>query len=257
MDSESLPAPPDDLAARQAAFFLDFDGTLARIVENPADARIDAGVLADLRILHGCANGALAIISGREIRDIDRRLGSFRPPVAGVHGLEWRLGDGVLRRAETQALALEAVRGAADALSARHDGLVIETKQGSLSLHYRKRPDLAAACLALAREVRATSAAIHVIEGKMVVEFKASARTKGDALADFMAKPPFAGRLPVFAGDDTTDEAAFERIEDWNGIAIKVGAGVTRARYRLADPDALHRWLARIAARASDMANPS
>ena len=100
MDSESLPAPPDDLAARQAAFFLDFDGTLARIVENPADARIDAGVLADLRILHGCANGALAIISGREIRDIDRRLGSFRPPVAGVHGLEWRLGDGVLRRAE-------------------------------------------------------------------------------------------------------------------------------------------------------------
>ena len=97
MDSESLPAPPDDLAARQAAFFLDFDGTLARIVENPADARIDAGVLADLRILHGCANGALAIISGREIRDIDRRLGSFRPPVAGVHGLEWRLGDGASR----------------------------------------------------------------------------------------------------------------------------------------------------------------
>lgn len=235
---------------RQSAFFLDFDGTLAEIVDDPADARIDARVLADLRTLHGCSDGALAIISGREIRDLDRRLGSFRPPAAGVHGLEWRFRDGVVHRTETQDPALERIRGAAEALSARHAGLLIETKHGSLSLHYRKRPDLAAPCLALARDIRAACPAVQVIEGKMVVEFKAGARTKGDALADFMAQPPFTGRQPVFAGDDTTDETAFERLEEWNGIAIKIGGGSTCARYGLANPDALHRFLARLAARA-------
>ena len=84
----------------------------------------------------------------------------------------------------------------------------------------------------------------------MVVEFKASARTKGDALAFFMARPPFAGRVPVFAGDDTTDEAGFAQVELWNGISVKIGSGDTQARYRLRNPAALHAWLTRLAARA-------
>ncbi|MFP1631837.1 trehalose-phosphatase [Zhengella sp. ZM62] len=242
-----LPAPPDDIDATRAAFFLDFDGTLAEIVDDPATARVDDGVLSVLATLQDLCGGALAIVSGREIADLDRRLSPLRMAAAGVHGLEWRMPDGLISRAKTDDGALADVHGEAGRIASRHAGMVLEVKSGSLSLHYRMCPDMAPVSLAFAHDIRQRFPSIHVVEGKMVVEFKASARTKGDALASFMARPPFAGRLPVFAGDDTTDEAGFSQIDAWNGISIKIGSGATRARYRLMHPAALHDWLAGLA----------
>ncbi|MAW87290.1 MAG: trehalose-phosphatase [Phyllobacteriaceae bacterium] len=250
MRATRLPAPPDDIEVTQAALFLDFDGTLADIVDDPGAACVEDGVVSTLRVLHRLCGGALAIVSGRDITDLDRRLSPLRTAAAGVHGLELRMPDGLVSRARTDDVALADVRRAAEGMATRHNGIFLEVKNGSLSLHYRLRPDLAPLCLAFAHDIRQRFPSIHVIEGKMVVEFKASARTKGDALAFFMARPPFAGRVPVFAGDDTTDEAGFAQVELWNGISVKIGSGDTQARYRLRNPAALHAWLTRLAARA-------
>lgn len=249
-----LPAPPDDIDVTRAAFFLDFDGTLAEIVDDPAAAHVDDSVLSVLSTLQDLCGGALAIVSGREIGDLDRRLFPLKTAAAGVHGLEWRMPDGMISRARTDDGALADVQGEAEHIASLHAGMVLEVKSGSLSLHYRMCPDMAAPCLAFAHDIRQRFPTIHVVEGKMVVEFKASARTKGDALAFFMARPPFAGRLPVFAGDDTTDEAGFSRIDVWSGVSVKIGNGPTRARYRLKDPAAFHAWLAGLAARGPNAA---
>ena len=242
-----LPGPPENLPVCETAFFFDFDGTLAQIVENPSEARIESAVLSSLQALHGLAGGALAIISGREVADLDARLSSFRPAAAGVHGLEWRLPDGSCHCTHLQ--VPDTLLGMTEVFAARHDGVLVEIKRGALSLHYRKRPDLAGQCLELACRIAARWPAVQVIDGKMVVEFKMGGRTKGDALAMFMSLPPFAGRRPVFVGDDTTDEAGFERLKEWDGISVKIGGGHTHALYRLPDTASFHRWLARIAER--------
>ncbi|MCR4264669.1 trehalose-phosphatase [Nitratireductor sp. ZSWI3] len=246
--------PPGMPDVSRTAFFFDFDGTLAEIVEDPAKACITRDVLADLEALLALSGGALAIVSGREVSDLDRRLAPLRPALAGVHGLEWRRPDGTTQRVRIAGKSLEAARDIVMAFAARHDGLLVETKWASLSLHYRQRPDLAAECEAMAGEIARRCKDISIVHGKMVIEFKAASRTKGDALAAFMAVEPFAGRRPLFAGDDATDEDGFASLDHQNGITIKIGPGDTCARYRLPDTTAFHRWLAQLVRAARDPA---
>ncbi|MGE0847115.1 MAG: trehalose-phosphatase [Flavobacteriaceae bacterium] len=227
----------------RVAFFLDFDGTVAKIVDDPRAVSVSGGMIRTLERLREATGGALAVISGREIADLDRFLAPLSLPAAGVHGAEHRGGDGSLRRTAVAGDALERAAGDLDALAALHEGLLVERKWASVALHYRARPDLAATTLAAAEGI-ARDAGGELVRGKMVAEIKLTARTKADAIRDFMDEAPFAGRLPVFAGDDRTDEDGFAALRDWRGVSIKIGDGETLANYRMADVDAFERWLA-------------
>jgi len=246
-----LPPAPASLAPADFAFFFDFDGTLAGIVDDPAAARIDPPVRDALRLLLEVSGGAVALVSGRSIGQLDKMMDPLRLPAAGVHGLERRGAEGRLMRAEIDEAALSRLHADVAAFAGRHQGLLAEFKPGSAALHYRKRPELQAQSEAFATEMAAADPAIRVVTGKMVVELKMGARTKADAIAEFMDEPPFRGRRPLFAGDDVTDEDGFAAVGARDGIAIKIGMSPTRATHRFGDMSAFHDWLLRMADAAS------
>jgi trehalose 6-phosphate phosphatase len=175
---------------------------------------------------------------------IDQLFAPLRLPAAGQHGVERRDARGRVQRppfsAEVLARAAEQMRAFAE----RHAGLVFEHKGYSMALHYRLAPRLAGAAHAVVREAaRAVGEGVEVQRGKMVAELKPAGHDKGRAIAAFMREKPFAGRVPVFLGDDLTDEHGFRVVERLGGHAIKVGAGPTAARWRLAHPAAAGAWL--------------
>jgi trehalose 6-phosphate phosphatase len=138
------------------------------------------------------------------------------------------------------ASAAEQIRGFAK----QHAGLVFEHKGYSMALHYRLAPQLAGAAHAVVREAaRAVGEGVEVQRGKMVAELKPAGHDKGRAIEAFMKERPFAGRVPVFLGDDLTDEHGFRVVERLRGHSIKVGPGTTAARYRLTNPAAARAWL--------------
>jgi trehalose 6-phosphate phosphatase len=239
-------APPADFDASKTAFFFDFDGTLADIVADPAAAAIDRTTLSDLDKLWRLSGGALAIVSGRGAAELDRFLHPLRLPLGAVHGLERRTADGRLHRAEVDPQALEALGARVREFAVRTGGLVLEFKSAAVALHYRQAPSLGEDVLRFARDVEAEMPAVHLLPGKMVAELKLGSRTKADAIAAFLQEAPFAGRRPVFAGDDLTDEDGFRAVDAAGGISVKVGPGPTRAAFRLEGPPALRDWLARV-----------
>ncbi len=224
------------------ALFLDFDGTLVDIAPRP-DAVVVPGGLAELLArLAESLDGALAVVSGRPIAELDAFLAPTRLTAAGLHGLEIRVGDRVERMAAPS--GLQAVRS--DLIAAPEAaGLRIEDKGLSIALHYRHTPERADAVRGLAEGLARPHPDLSVLHGKMVVEIKPRAASKASALARLMAEPPFAGRCPVFVGDDVTDEDGMRAALERGGTAVKIGAGDTCAPHRLPDPAALLAWLAR------------
>lgn len=194
--------------------------------------------------LHEAAGGALALISGRPIAGIDRLCAPLKLPAAGQHGAERRDAAGRSQRIQ---LPVEAMKKAADAIArfaAEHDGLLFENKGFSMALHYRLAPQLAQAAEAAVREAAAgLGGALEVQAGKMVIELKPAGYDKGRAIDEFMREAPFAGRVPLFIGDDRTDEHGFEVVNRLGGHSVKVGEGPTAARWRLEAPAAVRAWL--------------
>jgi trehalose 6-phosphate phosphatase len=235
------------LSPQGTALFLDFDGTLADFAEDPSAVVLPQEVLHSLTNLKQSTNGALAVISGRPIGDLDRMLAPLVVPLAGVHGLERRNAEARVLKAEVDQDAIEEIRAGLSVFADANPGTLVEVKPGAVALHYRKRPELADAALAVAEAVLAGHDGLRIMHGKMVIEIKDPSTTKANAIADFMAESPFEGRLPVFAGDDVTDEDAFHHIAVWDGITIKIGAGETAAGYRADDIDEFRAWLARLA----------
>lgn len=238
-----LPKPPSKLDMEKTAFFFDFDGVLADIVDDPEKARVEPDILDHLKTLHDATAGALALISGREIRQLDAFVSPARYPAAGAHGAERRTGSGDVVRTEIDRAVLARLVSALDAFAAKHDGLIAERKDTSVALHYRRNPQMESESLALAEKLAAEHENVKLVRGKMVAELKLTDRDKGSAVADFMEEPPFRGRQAVFAGDDVTDEDGFKAVRSLGGIAIKVGDGETVANTRVADIDAFHDWL--------------
>jgi trehalose 6-phosphate phosphatase len=238
---------PHGLAPARTAFFLDFDGTLARIVPDPAQAAVGLDVLAALRQLAQAAGGAVAVVSGRSIAQLDRMLHPLHLPAAGVHGLERRDAGGRLFKTPFDAALHHRLAAAVGAFVGGRPGLLAEVKPGSVALHYRKRPEMAADCMGFATAQARADPHISIVPGKMVIEMKLGPRTKGDAIADFMAEAPFSGRLPFFAGDDITDEAGFLLVNQMGGVSLKVGPGETQARHRVDDIAAFTDWLQHLA----------
>ena len=239
-----VPAPGE-----RWSLFLDFDGTLAELAETPDGVRVDPGLPATLSAMHRALHGALALVSGRSIAQLDAFLAPARLPAAGMHGLERRGDNGVCRPREVFVRALDPLRAALEALVEEDPRLVVEDKGASLVLHYRRAPEREAQCRHLVARVLESSAGLagfRRVLGKRMVEAVPVGSDKGTAIRDFMREAPFAGRRPVFAGDDLTDEDGFAVVAELCGIGVKVGTGRTRAPYRAASVTELLAWLRRL-----------
>lgn len=225
------------------ALFLDFDGTLAQIAERPDSARLDIATLVSLQRLHAALGGAIAIVTGRDIATIDDFLKPLRVPVAGVHGRTRRDSTGRIHAGAVRPDFAADIERALTPLLVRHSGLLIEHKHGAVALHYRAHPDLALTCIEALHVAAQSHRDVSFKHGQFVVEAVLGPHDKGTAVAAYLLEPPFAGRRPVFAGDDITDEDAFAVVNAAGGISIKIGQGNTIARFREPDTNAFLAWL--------------
>jgi len=229
---------------RRPALFLDLDGTLLEFAATPADATPSLRLRRLLADLAALEHGAVAFISGRTIADLDGLLAPHRFATAGLHGIERRRADGSQLPAAVDPSGLDGVRARLAAFAAEWPGVVLEDKRFALAVHYRQTPQRAAEVAALGIEI--AGCLPHdweILEGNHVLEIKPSSADKGVAIRAFMAESPFAGRTPVFVGDDVTDEDGFRVVNELGGISVKVSAGSTSACWRLANIDAVTSWL--------------
>lgn len=238
------PRPPP--ARRDWAYFLDVDGTLLELAATPDAVRVDPALPLLLHTLQQACNGAVALVSGRKLVDLDLRLGMFALPCAGQHGLERRDADGRLwlrpyRVPGGRQLLLDSLAP----LLQRHSDLLLEDKGMSLALHYRQRPKLAPYLYRFMRSLLArVDGDLELQAGKCVIEIKPGGVDKGTVIAEYLAEPPFLGRRPVFIGDDHNDEHGFAMVNAHDGISIGVGYVAEGADYRLPNVAAVHGWLA-------------
>ncbi|MCJ2133424.1 trehalose-phosphatase [Methylobacterium sp. J-026] len=227
------------------ALFLDFDGTLAEIAPRPDAVVVEPGLVATLERLRGRLGGALAIVTGRPVSVIDGFLAPSRLDAAGLHGVERRLGGAVTggRAEDHPDLRRQVARLQAE--SATLADVLIEDKGASVAVHWRlASPDDAERAEALVKAAaEGLGGAYRLQLGKAVGEIVPAQATKAHAIRAFMAEAPYAGRTPVFFGDDRTDEIAFASVNADGGIAVRVGDGDTVAGRRLPDPAAVRALL--------------
>jgi trehalose 6-phosphate phosphatase len=236
--ASNLPKPQGDWA-----LFLDVDGTLVEIAETPDAVKPDKRLPALLEEISDFLGGAVALISGRPLDTLDIFFAPAKLPAAGLHGLEYRDAHGATHR-PAESPAVRAVAESARNFARTRDGLLVEDKGATVALHYRQNPTLEADVLAFADAAVAESSGISVQRGKMVAEIRPEGSDKGSIIRAFMAKPPFSGRVPVFIGDDITDEAGFAAVNELGGHSIRVGASPrTLARHHIESVAALLEWL--------------
>lgn len=226
------------------AYFLDLDGTLVELAESPETVHVDADLPALLETLRGSSDGALALISGRSIDDLDRLFPGREYPAAGQHGFERRDAEGHRFTLPTSTRGRAQARQRLSRVVRGHPRLEFEDKGASFALHYRRAPRLAGFAHRSARAVTRSLGSRYAVQaGKRVVEIVPAGRNKGSAIAAFMREAPFAGRTPLFIGDDRTDEFGFAVVNRLGGYSVKVGPGRTAARWRLPNVEAVIDWL--------------
>ena len=234
-----------DLPDRASALFFDFDGTLIDLAPRPDAVSVEPRMPELLARLTNLLGGAVAVVSGRPLAEIDLHLALARLPAAGVHGAERRGGDGLVRRIAVG--SLDEPAALIDSLVQRHPALQAEQKPGAIALHYRQAPELEDECIATMTEAMRRIDGMTLMRGKKVVELKPRRASKGMAVRSFLDERPFRHRRPWFFGDDVTDEGAFELVQSLGGVAVKIGEGETLAAHRLPDPASMRDWLARAA----------
>lgn len=244
MTSKPLPAPR--VAGGKWCMFLDVDGTLLEIAATPDSVSVDDSLRDLLLRVATSLDGAVALISGRTLSALDElfALGSW--PAAGLHGAERRDSTGRVHVRGPSGRALEPVRAALSRLVADTPGALLEDKTRALAVHFRGAPE-AEQKVRSAMKVWAARLAhdYQLLEGKCVMEIKPAAANKADAIDAFLREPPFAGRTPIFIGDDVTDLDGFACVERAGGLPVAVGE--LPARFRLDSPREVREFLARIA----------
>lgn len=260
MTDGKLPEPAPDWA-----IFLDFDGTLVELANQPDEATPAPEVPELLQRLGGALGGAVAIVTGRTLASLEAQLGPLDLPMAGIHGIERRRADGQIERAVAGGPGFDAARRQVAEFVAAHPGTHYEDKGCALTLHYRGMPELADAVAALLEgERQRLGEGFHIQQGHDVLELKPRGNDKGTVVARFLDEPPFRGRRPVFIGDDITDEDAFALVRNRDGHAIRVGDhGDSYATATLPTVREVLAWLERTATtlertpRAGDTASSS
>jgi trehalose 6-phosphate phosphatase len=207
------------------AILLDVDGTLLDIAPTPREVEVPASLPRTLALVSEQAGGALALVSGRPISQLDEFFAPLRLPAIGGHGAEMRPAAGGVHLNGRAALLDREFKKQLLDIAAAHPGVLIEDKGYSLALHYRLVPKQG---VALIHDVKHAYKAwndpsFELLNGKAVLEIKFAGFNKGTAVRELMSYPPFAGRVPVFVGDDYTDEDAFAVMPEFNGHALSVG----------------------------------
>jgi trehalose 6-phosphate phosphatase len=243
----TLPPPPLPAADAHWALFLDVDGTLLDFVEDPLAVQADAPLRELLHALHQALDGAMALVSGRGVADLDRIFGASHWAAAGLHGLQLRRADGSVREIASAPAQQARLCHAAQALAARFEGVTWEDKHNGIALHCRRAPAQFAPLHAAAIALLPQLPGYELQPGNLVLEFKPKGMNKGKALLELLDSEPFHGRLPVYLGDDLTDEHAFASINQCHGLSVRVGDRVpTHARFTLPGPAATQAWLDRV-----------
>jgi trehalose 6-phosphate phosphatase len=241
--------PPAQLSADGWALFLDLDGTLIEQASEPDAVVVDAQLPALLQQLAERTGGATALISGRAIARLDALLHPAHLPAAGLHGFEHRDARGIHSRGPLPPpQTLAAARDALAALAASDARLLFEDKGFAFALHFRKAPQLESQVLAAVGSVAAASdGEFELRRGFRVAELAPYGVSKATAVDQFMAAHPFRGRLPLFVGDDLTDEPAFEWVNRAGGLSVAVNVRrPTAARARLGSVADVRVWLHRL-----------
>jgi len=226
--------------------FLDIDGTLLDIAPTPDAVQVDADLVDLLRRLERATDGAIALVTGRPIAQVDALFEPLLLPVAGVHGIERRNAEGRYFRPEFVGSGLRHLKSEVAAIARSLHGVLFEDKGCAFALHYRQTPKLEETIrLRLARLVSNQLPSFELLEGDFVVEVKPVEHNKATAIEAFMQEEPFDGRVPIFIGDDKTDLDGFAAMRRFNGLAIAVGSRV-QSESRLTGPAQVREWLTRL-----------
>jgi trehalose 6-phosphate phosphatase len=235
---------------RKCALLLDIDGTILDLAPAPQEVWVPTELRNTLSRLEDLTGGALALVSGRSLHDIDLIFSPLQLAAVGGHGAELRVvpgGEPVVR-----ALSLNPVlKRKLAALTELGPGILVEDKDYSLALHYRLAPDKGEALRAAIQEICASAprGSIEILPGKLVFEIKMTGINKASAVRELMTYPPFKGRTPIFVGDDTTDEPVFPMLSQFGGLGFSVGRIVPDVNGHFENPESVRGWLARIANR--------
>jgi trehalose 6-phosphate phosphatase len=240
----ALPQPQRDWA-----LFLDIDGTLLDLAATPDRVSVPHSLVSTLDCLRASLDGALALVSGRSIVSIDRLFAPLVLAAAGQHGAELRASPSAEIERAPRPPALDRLLPRLESFAAANRGILVEDKGDSIALHYRNAPSLAEAAYRAAKEaVDADATGLELLPARMAFDIKPAQISKGSAIERLMQADTFYSRIPVFLGDDVTDEYGFAAVQRLGGEAIRVGEdGETRASYRIAAPAAARDWLKRIA----------
>ena len=232
----------------ETAILLDIDGTLVDLAPTPREVWVAPGLAKTLNRLLQRTSGALALVSGRSLNDIDLIFAPEQFPAVGGHGAEMRLStdsEAVASHAPPMDRELKLRLAAIAKLS---PGILLEDKGYSLALHYRLAPHAEKAIYEAVSLIRADlpNAPIEVLPGKCVCEIKHSGFNKATGVRELMTHEPFKGRYPIFIGDDVTDEAVFGIMPDLGGLAFSVGRRAQGVAGHFDEPRDVREWLAQL-----------
>lgn len=245
--AKPLPAPPLPTADEQWALFLDVDGSLIEFADRPEQVQVPSALRQRLHRLREQLGGALALVSGRNISDLDSLFGAPDWPKAGLHGLELLTPDGQRRDGQVDPREQHKLRREAAALVEHLPGVRLEDKGLAIALHARGAEHQWEALNEATEALIGSLPGFELQPGNLVVEIKPANMDKGRAVAELLALPPFLGRTPVYLGDDLTDEHAFATVNLENGISVRVGEREpSLAQFTLPTPAAVHAWLSRL-----------
>jgi trehalose 6-phosphate phosphatase len=233
----------DAIDLSTSAILLDVDGTLLDIAPTPHAVEVPSDLRRILGRLSEQTGGALALVSGRPISDLDSIFAPFCPPAIGGHGAEMRL-SGEKIAFTSPSLSAE-LKKSLQAVSIGKPGVLVEDKKYGVAVHFRLAPQFADA---VRKEVDAICAMFpaeetEILRGKSVVDVKRGAFNKGTGVRELMLHAPFRGRRPIFIGDDVTDEAAFAVMPEYKGLSLAVGDAVGSLDGAFAGPAEVRRWL--------------
>lgn len=240
LQCSTLPPPPPLSELERPALFLDFDGTLVEIASDPDAIAVAEGLGQRLEMLAKRLSGRLALVTGRSIDNLTQFIGPLAVHVAGSHGGHV-LGDtgDALQVSEPLAATIGEQLGG----FASENGLLYERKSHGAALHYRARPDLEERAQDFASDL-ARQHGLTTKRGKCVIEIVRPGADKGGAVRLLMRQPAFAGAIPVFVGDDVTDEDGMATAAELGGFGIAVGdRPFEHASYHLSSVKDVHSWL--------------
>ncbi|HTZ03215.1 MAG TPA: trehalose-phosphatase [Xanthobacteraceae bacterium] len=233
---------------RRCAILLDIDGTILDLAPSPQQVWVPTGLRQTLARLDGLTGGALALVSGRPLADIDLIFSPLELAAIGGHGAELRAAANAKPVMRARLLDPAFKRKLA-AIAELGPGILAEDKGYSLALHFRLAPERAEAVQAAVDRACASlpPGEVDILPGKLVIEIKRPGISKANAVNELMTRPPFADRKPIFIGDDLTDEPVFGVIAQFGGLGFSVGRVAPDVTGHFDKPESVRAWLARIA----------